>query len=112
MTEKDFVKQEVEKHQVEKERAKRKKIDQKNGKQREEDMNIIFKNFFGENRICRPIADLYQKKYYTVYIPIDDERFLYEHTIVRKEGLYKTISSNLTVISKTGDIWVPIRDPL
>ncbi len=31
---------------------------------------------------------------------------------MRKEGLYKTISSDLTVISKTGDIWVPIRDPL
>jgi hypothetical protein len=31
---------------------------------------------------------------------------------VRKEDLYKTISSNSTVNSKTGDIWVPIMDPL
>jgi hypothetical protein len=45
-------------------------------------------------------------------MPIGDERFLYGHAIVRKEDLYKTISSNSTVNSKTEDIWVPIMDPL
>jgi hypothetical protein len=113
VTDKDFARWEQEKCQVEKERAKRKKIDLKNRKQREEDMNILFENFFGENRIWGPIADLlYQKKYYTAYMPIGDERFSYAHAIVRKEDLYKTISSNSTVNSKTGDIWVPIMDPL
>jgi hypothetical protein len=112
MTDRDFAKQEEKKQQAEKERAKRKKIDWNNRKQREEDMKILFGIFFGENRIWGPIADLYQKKYYTAYLPIGDERFLYEHAIVRKEDLYKTISSTSTVNSKTGHIWVPIMDPL
>jgi hypothetical protein len=112
MTEKYFSKWEEEKCQAEKERVKRKKIDWQNRKQREEDMKFLFKNFFGENRIWGPIADSYQKKYYTVYMPIGNERLLYEHAIVRKEDLYKTISSKLNDNSKTGDILVLIRDPL
>ncbi len=91
---------------------KRKKIDRQNRKQSEEKMNILFENFFGDNKIWGPIADSYQKKYYTAYMPIGYERFLYEHAIVRKEDLYKTISSKLNDNSKTGDILVPIRDPL
>jgi hypothetical protein len=94
MTEKDFAKQEEEKCQVEKERVKRKKIDQQNRKQREEDMNILFENFFGETRIWGPIAHSYQEKYYTAYMPIGSEMFSYEHVIVRKEDLYKIISSS------------------
>jgi hypothetical protein len=112
MTDKDFAKRKENKHQAEKERVKRKKIDQKNRKQREEDMNILFENFFGENRIWEPIANLYQKKYYTAYMPIGDERFLCGHAVRRKEDLYKTINSKSTGNSKTGDIWVPIMDPL
>jgi hypothetical protein len=112
ITDKDFAKLEEKKRQAEKERVNRKKIDQSNMKQRKEDMNILFENFFEENRIWRPIADLYQKKYYTAYMPIGNEKFLYEHAIVRKEDLYKTISSNLTVNSKTGDIQVSVMDPL
>ncbi len=46
---------------MEKERVKRKKIDRQNRKQREENMHILFENFFGENRIWGPIADSYQK---------------------------------------------------
>jgi hypothetical protein len=45
-------------------------------------------------------------------MPIGDERFLYEHAIVRKKDLYKTTSSNSTINSKTGYIRVPIMDPL
>jgi hypothetical protein len=75
-------------------------------------MNILFKSFIGGNRIWGPIADLYQKKYYTAYVPIGTERFLDGHSIVRKEDLYKTISSKFIVNSKTRDIWVPIMDPL
>jgi hypothetical protein len=45
-------------------------------------------------------------------MPIGIMRFLYGHAIVRNEDLYKTISTNSTVNSKTGDIWVPIMDPL
>jgi hypothetical protein len=101
MTDKDFAKWEENKRQAEKEAVKRNKIDWKNRKQREEDMNILFENFFGENRIWGHIADLYQKKYYTAYIPIGVERFLHGHAIVRKEDLYKTISSNSTFNSKT-----------
>jgi hypothetical protein len=51
MTDKDFSKWEEDKRQAEKERVNRKKIDRKNRKQREEDMNILFKNFLGDNRI-------------------------------------------------------------
>jgi hypothetical protein len=112
MTDKEIAKRELNKCQAEKERVKRKKIDWKNRKQREEDITILFKNFFGENRIWGPIADVYQKKYNTAFMPIGVERFLYEHAIVTKEDLYKTISSNSTVNIKTGDIWVPIMDPL
>ena len=112
MTEKDFVKQEVEKHQVEKERVKRKKMDRQNRKQRDEEMNILFKNFFGENRIWGPIADSYRKKYYSTYMPINDGRFLHEHAILRKENLYETSASKLNDKGTPGDILVPIRDPL
>ncbi len=112
ITDKDFAKREEKEHQAEKERVKRKKIDRNNRKQRKEDMNILFENFFEENRIWGPIADLYWKKYCTAYMPIGNESFLYKHAIVRKEALYKTISSNSTVNSKTGDIRVPIMDPL
>jgi hypothetical protein len=45
-------------------------------------------------------------------MPISDKRYLYGHAIVRNEDLYKTISTNSTVNSKTRDIWVPIMDPL
>jgi hypothetical protein len=101
MTDNDFAKREENKRQTEKERVKRKKIDRKNRKQREEDMTILFENFFAENRIWGPIADIYQKKYYTAYMPIGDERFLYEHATVRKKDLDKTISSHSTVNIKT-----------
>ncbi len=112
MTDKEFVKHDKEKRQVEKERVKRKKMDRQNRKQRDEDMNILFKNFFGENRIWGPIADLYQKKYYSTYMPIGDGRFLHEHAILRKENLYETSTSKLNDNRTTGDILVPIRDPL
>jgi hypothetical protein len=75
-------------------------------------MNILFKNFFGENRIWGPTADLYRKKYYSTYMPIGNGRFLHEHTILRKENFYKTSSSKLNDNRTTGDILVPIRDPL
>ncbi len=44
---KEFAKQGKEKPQAEKERVKRKKMDRQNRKQRDEDMNILFENFFG-----------------------------------------------------------------
>jgi hypothetical protein len=94
VTDKDFAKQEENKRQAEKERAKRKKNDWKNRKQREEDMSILFENLFGENRIWGLVADLCQEKYYTAYMPICNERFLYGLAILRKEDLYKTIRSN------------------
>jgi hypothetical protein len=55
MTEKEFAKQDKEKCQAEKERVKKKKIDWQNRKQRDEDMNSLFENFFGENRIWDPL---------------------------------------------------------
>jgi hypothetical protein len=57
MTDKEFAKRNKEKRQAEKERVKRKKMDRQNRKQRDKDMNILFKNFFGENRIWGPIDD-------------------------------------------------------
>ncbi len=112
MTDKEFAKQDKEKCQAEKERVKRKKMDRQNRKQRDKDMNILFENFFGENRIWGPIADLYRKKYYSTYMPIGNGRFLHEHAILRKENLYKTSSSKLNGNRMTGDILVQIRDPL
>ncbi len=112
MTDKEFVKQEEEKRQAKKERVIRKKIDLQNRKQRDEDMNILFKNFFGENRTWGPIADSYQKKYHSAYMPIGKGRFLYEHAILRKENFYETSASKSNDKGTAGDILVPIRDPL
>jgi hypothetical protein len=112
MTDKEFAKRDEEKCQAEKERVNRKNMDWQNRKQRDEDMNILFENFFGENRIWGPIADSYWKKYYSRYMPIGNGRFLHEHAILRKENLYETGSSKSNDNRRTGDIMVPIRDPL
>jgi hypothetical protein len=45
-------------------------------------------------------------------MPIGDERFLHGHAILRKENLYETSSSKSNDNRMTGDILVPIRDPL
>ena len=55
------------------------------------------------NRAWGPIAESYKNIFCSAYMPIDEGRFLYEHTILRKETLYKTC---------TGGVLVPIRDPL
>ncbi len=68
-------------------------------------MSILFENFFEENRIWGPIVDSYQKKYYTAYMPIGDERFLYEYDIVRKEGSYKTIVVNQMTTVRLETFW-------
>ena len=48
-----------------------------------------------------------------LYMPIGDGRFLYEHAIVRKANLYKNRSTrNGTSTGKTGEVLVPIREPM
>jgi hypothetical protein len=103
MSDKEFAKREEEKRHAKKEREKRKKMELQNRKQRDEDMNQLFENFFGEKRTWGQIADSYRKKYCSAYMPVGEGRFLYEHTILRKENLYETC---------TGGVLVPIRDPL
>jgi hypothetical protein len=55
MTDKEFPKQDKEKCQAEKERVKRKKMDWQNRKQRDEDMNILFKNPLGKTGFGDPL---------------------------------------------------------
>ncbi len=111
MTDKEFAKWEEEKCQAKKERVIKEKIDLQNRKQRNKDMNILFEIFFGENT-WGPIADSNQKKYNSAYMPIGKGRFLYEHAILRKKNLYKTSASKSNDKGTTGEILVPIRDPL
>ena len=103
MTDKEFAKREEEKRQIERERATLKKMEKLNKKQRDEDLNVLFENFFGENRTWGPIAESYKTKFHTAYMPIGEGRFLHEHTIWRKENLYERL---------TGGVMVPIKDPL
>ena len=55
ITDKDFAKREEKEHQAEKERVKRKKMDWQNRKQRDEDMNILFKNPLGKTGFGDPL---------------------------------------------------------
>ncbi len=46
-------------------------------------------------------------------MPIGDGRFLYEHAIVRKANSYENMSTrNGTSTGKTGEVLVPIREPM
>ncbi len=112
MTDNEFSKWEEKKHQAKKEKVSRKKVDLHKREQRDKDINILFKNFFGENRTWGPIADSYWKKYHSAYMSIGKGRLLYEHAILRKENLYETSASKLNDKGTPGDILVPIRDPL
>ncbi len=89
----------------------REKIDLQDRKQRDEDMNILFENYFRKNRTWGPIADSYRKKYHSAYMPIGEGKFLYEHAILRKKNLYETSDSKSNDKGTTRDILVPIRDP-
>ncbi len=64
MTDKGFAKREEEKRQIERERATLKKMEKLNKKQRDEDLNVLFENFFGENRTRGPIAESYKTKFH------------------------------------------------
>ena len=68
---------------------KQSKMDRLKRKERDEDIEVLFENFFGEDRSWGPIADAYKEKYSTLYMPIGDGRFLYGHEIVRKADLYE-----------------------
>ncbi len=103
MTDKEFAKREQEKRQIERERASLKKMEKLNKKQRDEDLNVLFENFFGENRTWGPIAESYKTKSHTAYMPTGEGRFLHEHTIWRKENLQERL---------TGGGMVPMKDPL
>ncbi len=108
-----FAKREEEKCLAEKERVKKSKIDRLKRKERDEDIELLFENFFGKNRSWGPIADAYKEKYSTLYMPIGDGRFLYEHAIVRKANLYENRNTrNGTSTGKTGEVLVPIREPM
>ncbi len=87
MTDKEFAKREEEKRQIERERALLNKMEKLNKKQRDEDLNVLFEIFFGDNRTWGPIAESYKTKLHTAYMPIGEGRFLHEHTIWRKENL-------------------------
>lgn len=108
-TDKAFAERALDRHIAEMEREKQKKIDQKKKKQRSEDTEILFENFFGEKMTWGPMAVTYREKYYTAYMPIGGGRFLYQCQIIRKADLYEvcTIPNN----SNTGRM-VPIREPL
>jgi len=111
-----FAERMEEKRLAEKERARKKKIDKLKRKERDEDIEVLFENFFGENRVWGPIADEYKEKYSTRYMPIGDGRFLYEHEIVRKRNLYE-ISGRASArsggtSSGSKDVLVPVREPL
>ncbi len=55
-----FAKRVGEKRLAEKERVKTSKIDQLKRKERDEDIEVLFENFFGKNRCWGPIADAYK----------------------------------------------------
>ena len=58
-----FAKHMEEKHLAERERARKNKIDKLKRKERDEDIEVLFENFFGKNRVWGPIADEYKEKY-------------------------------------------------
>ena len=103
MTDHEFAKREEDKRQMERERARRKRMEALNKKQRDEDLNVLFENFFGENRTWGPMAESYKTKFGSAYMPIGEGRLLFEHTILRKENLYERLAGGVTV---------PIKDPL
>ena len=123
-TDTEFAKREEEKRLAEKERVKQNKMDRLKRKERDEDIEVLFENFFGEDRSWGSIADAYKEKYSTLYMPIGDGRFLYGHEIVRKADLYekrniwigtttsKSRREETNDHCKTGEMLVPIREPL
>jgi hypothetical protein len=102
MTDEEFAKREEGKRCIERERERLRKMEKKNEKQRNEDLNVLFENFFGENKIWGPISESYRTKFHTAYMPIGEGRFLHKHTIWRKENFYvKKIGGNMERIKDT-----------
>ena len=96
LTDKAFAKHAMERHIAEKERRKQKKIDQKQKQQRDEDTEILFENFFGEEMIWGHMAVTYREKYHTAYVPIGVGRFSFQCQIDRKAYLYEVVWSQTT----------------